>query len=673
MSSTRSHREARRIYPQYAPINVSFLGKHKVKFGEISAWRNNLAALSKRYNYLFIAFKSRIHVYVPEYPSQAISETPQHILESQPTGLSGYIDQSNPHAINSITVGELGSEEVLVSAHDDGDICVWYTRDLSKIALRRNVQNSAWGVALHKEKRLLAVSANSHLIYVFDLGMGDQSGKEKKMGRPYQGDGQKEGQDTNGNTPIVEPLIGLPRGPTDATFARLEPGLVKILKGHQNNIPSISFLNHPSGNWLAGTSINGKTIVWDISRGKPVEECTIESTERGWSVLFLQPECFLPTQNVYEGTGLSTSPSHPNFVPELPDDDEPYDISPPHGRELARLQEYHSRHQPVQRGWNIPDSDSDEDEDEDGSDDDEPTLGMAQDSDFESSGDYSMSDGAEDDADSDLDITEDDAARITPDTSSSVTPAAAAHARYFQTPHYGSEGEEFAQSDELSKPPPFLLFTTSAHHAHLYEAPGPVHVVTSKYLLFSQNVNNSLHQMGHRLHLLDRLSMSCAIPELSMALTATPKGRVAIFRLTRHDNEFTMRLDDILPRDPADNVRQVPIASDEPQLPPCATMIGFAVGPIQGRELGRSRRNSEDGEFASDEGSDREDGVIQTGTGVNWRKKRKRGVWRGLEKRRRHRLMMIYNDGSVLSYELGGCSEFEVPGSTVLDGGYLMV
>ncbi|KAG0633215.1 hypothetical protein HOY80DRAFT_653081 [Tuber brumale] len=85
----------------------------------------------------------------------------------------GYIDPAKPHAINSLKVGGLGFEEVFLSADDDGDMCVGYTRDLSKLAFRSSVRESAWGVALHKDRRLRVVSANNHPMHVFELAITD--------------------------------------------------------------------------------------------------------------------------------------------------------------------------------------------------------------------------------------------------------------------------------------------------------------------------------------------------------------------------------------------------------------------------------------------------------------------------------------------------------------------
>lgn len=202
------------------------------------------------------------------YPSQIFPEKPLYVLDSEPsTSITGQIEPQYPHAINSLAIGDLGIEEVLVSAHDDGDICLWYTRDLTRIAIRRNVGISAWGIALHKEKRLLAVSANSRHIYVFDLGIRGEEPRAKGANREEGVEGKELLQQRNSygssdpTAPVADKDVSEGEGMTE-----WDNSPVKVLKGHGHNIPSISFLDDPSGNWLVGTSIDGKVIVWDIEK-----------------------------------------------------------------------------------------------------------------------------------------------------------------------------------------------------------------------------------------------------------------------------------------------------------------------------------------------------------------------------------------------------------------------
>lgn len=101
------------------------------------------------------------------------------------------------------------------------------------------------------------MSANSHWIHVFDLGMRDEERKAKKARRTLSNNGETRQRMT------------MREGQDEADWSN---NTTKILKGHAHNIPSISFLDDPSGNWLVGTSIDGMVIVWDIERKEIVSE-----------------------------------------------------------------------------------------------------------------------------------------------------------------------------------------------------------------------------------------------------------------------------------------------------------------------------------------------------------------------------------------------------------------
>jgi len=44
--------------------------------------------------------------------------------------IGGTIDRANPHFINNILVGDLGSKEILLVACDDGDILAFYIHQI---------------------------------------------------------------------------------------------------------------------------------------------------------------------------------------------------------------------------------------------------------------------------------------------------------------------------------------------------------------------------------------------------------------------------------------------------------------------------------------------------------------------------------------------------------------
>ena len=89
-------------------------------------------ALSHYRNLYFVAVGPEIHVYQPQFPSQQLAS--DHVFKLCPpvtaTSLPGYINPESPHAVNHLVVGDLGNEEILVSAHDNGDVVAYTTRSI---------------------------------------------------------------------------------------------------------------------------------------------------------------------------------------------------------------------------------------------------------------------------------------------------------------------------------------------------------------------------------------------------------------------------------------------------------------------------------------------------------------------------------------------------------------
>lgn len=203
---------------------------------QLATHRINLAVLSQRYNLYVVASGSSLLLLQPtgpEHETQGDIQCQFKLPVTRPD-LPGYLSAANPHFVNNIIVGDLGEEEIILCACDDGDIIGYWTKDLvrfhatshlrqrelhkkhrarrkaeieardsswgpdrrdedpleraSRLAretedrdaeLRRhigppprqffheNVEISAWGLAVHKEARLIAASANSRLITVW--------------------------------------------------------------------------------------------------------------------------------------------------------------------------------------------------------------------------------------------------------------------------------------------------------------------------------------------------------------------------------------------------------------------------------------------------------------------------------------------------------------------------
>ena len=275
-----------------------------------------------------MAYVDKLHVYKPLFPSQRILSKPELILDLPKTGAgrSGCIDPHHPHAVNHLVVGDLGHEEIVAVACDDGDVVALTTRSIQnaiehqrrgqesdvqlstdiRTVLLRNVGKSAWGLAIHKVARLIAVSSNTHNISVFAFALCREPSPESSR---ELGDGKL--------LPFANLGPGLEEWMQSSTFthtstSRSTRNLEIILKGHTSNIPSISFCNtdaDPDGRYLVSTEIGGSTLVWNIWQKKVLAHmrscqrpsasrklirsccsgCLLTILEFNWSVTCLDP------------------------------------------------------------------------------------------------------------------------------------------------------------------------------------------------------------------------------------------------------------------------------------------------------------------------------------------------------------------------------------------------
>ena len=250
-----------------------------------------------------------IHVYSPSFPDQIITTKPDLVIalgRSRPN-LTGYMDERRPHAVNHLIVGDIGDEEVVVVACDDGDVISHTVRSISlaidekaqtvlgesfrekghkfsgpmgfnnsilpvvcpneRFDIRtlapwfhENVGASAWGLATHKHAMLLAVSSNTKDVHVFAPSLSS----ERHEAAP------KADQDPQ----MLERFTAWKNG-SAATLEDRSIGRKVTLEGHMTNIPSIAFCDNTldvEGTYLESTDIDGHINVWDIWRGAPVIE-----------------------------------------------------------------------------------------------------------------------------------------------------------------------------------------------------------------------------------------------------------------------------------------------------------------------------------------------------------------------------------------------------------------
>lgn len=82
----------------------------------------------------FAAYKDKIHVTIPRGLKQLLPGKPSLIVNLPRTldgrRIGGTIDRTHPHFVNNILVGDLGSQEILLVACDDGDILAFYTHHM---------------------------------------------------------------------------------------------------------------------------------------------------------------------------------------------------------------------------------------------------------------------------------------------------------------------------------------------------------------------------------------------------------------------------------------------------------------------------------------------------------------------------------------------------------------
>lgn len=197
----------------------------------------------------------------------------------------GYIAPYLPHAINNMLVGDLGLEEVLLVVTDSGNVCGYRVEAIFS-ALERagqenvlrplddtlvypffieNVESSAWGLAIHKFSRQIAVSANTGLITVFafalvDPGTEGKPDSDHTMGASDAADDDQPWYNVDNSARFLEMRNQMP----DTYRMR---NVRMTYTGHFTNIPSVSFLNcdlDPNGTWMLSTDIDNKLIVWKV-------------------------------------------------------------------------------------------------------------------------------------------------------------------------------------------------------------------------------------------------------------------------------------------------------------------------------------------------------------------------------------------------------------------------
>ncbi|RMX95697.1 hypothetical protein D0867_13401, partial [Hortaea werneckii] len=615
------------------------------------------------HNLYFVAYGRDIYVYVPRFPTQAISRDPVLIVPSQPTspGLRGYLDPHEPHSINHLIVQHLGRDEVIATVRDDGDVEAILVRHIVQAIRRRaepdnaigavadeikpifqsNVGISAWGLAIHSEARIIATSSNAHEVRVFKFGLLHDVGNDDDEPSDHGEEEVPESDSTNAAGHRDD------RRQMDVTQ--------RVLNGDAN-IPYISFCNtgdDPEGRWLLTTDISGYCRVMDLhglsgvdvttqqfrfGRSWPGSVSGFDRLNAGWAIMFLDPRSFQPEREFQAAVGLPED----GTLPSSRDNNHLWDLSDTVETVAENSPAFVMNNPRRRRSREQPSSSSQDHvlDDLDGTATDSP--------DPESDEEQLYSDhpialiGDGDDPDDE-------------GTEDSIS----FNAMYGGKRLFGNQ-PYFLHQNSLCDGLPCPILHASVKNVYLLQPSPPTpsssnrrtsghdeaaNPFTPPMVGLANPLRQSIqHQFGY-LNMYDRLNMHAYIPTLGVIILASQKGRALVLSLTklpkgtttsypsemrdhRRRTVYAMRVECILPfeRQERDGAR------------PFAPLHGIAAAPVQGDGGGPAEALGFGGQGG-----------------------------------RRWRVMLMFQDHSVLSYELrrqGGAGD---GGATTVDFGQLVV
>ena len=649
-------------------------------------------------------------MYVPHFPTQAIAEKPVLAFSSQPSdaGLRGYLDPRIPHAINSLLVQQLGNDEVVAVVRDDGDVDAFLVRHVVQALERRadsggaigvvadeirpmfqeNVESSAWGLAIHSQARILATSSNRHEVRIFKFGLlqdDDESSDENGV----------EEQSSLRNVHDDDDAMS-PERSRQGQSSRKKDVTMHVINGNAN-IPYISFCNtkdDPEGRWLLTTDIGGFCRVMDLQQstsnqtfrfGQSFAGANTGGFDRlnaGWTIMFLDRRSFKPEPSMNAALGMHNEESLANFrdtariwdisrtIRNTPGVSEPFiyhrptantrnrpslDIRSPGGQSAASSRVYSdddSIRPPTasdsQGSAEIEIDVDDEQDDEMGSDDDgggvdvEVEQGSTDDDDVASDGGPTDLELAMDEAMEALEHAEDEwqvgVVDDDDDPEDEGTEDTVAFTSFYNGDSVCGNEPRFARLEDgtICDDLPCPILHTSVRNIYLLQPSNQQNTEgpwTPPMVGLANPLRQPIQHDFEYLRMFERLNMSAQIPALGVVVVGSQKGRALVLALTKLSTDadyppgtrdmsrmkttYGMRIERVLP-----------LASQEKKNDrPFAPLHGLAVGPMQGYE-------------------DVED------------------------EKKRWRVMLMYQDHSILSYEVSrrtgneGCG-VDVDGLTV--------
>ncbi|KAG0224786.1 hypothetical protein BGW41_004959 [Actinomortierella wolfii] len=183
-------------------------------------------------------------------------------------------DPNIDKTINQIRVGHLDQDEVLVVVDDAGDVCVWFTQNLSRDPLLFSVEESAWGIDIHRGRSLIAVSSNAHVATLFHC----------------KADIHYDSSDANDHSPVASSSRNQNVHNNDSDDLRPFTSFQQVLRGHNHNIPSIAF--SPCGNFLASASVDRTCRMWRLADGQEIAKAPLGPLW-GWAVRFVPDQSWI--------------------------------------------------------------------------------------------------------------------------------------------------------------------------------------------------------------------------------------------------------------------------------------------------------------------------------------------------------------------------------------------
>ncbi|KAK3670927.1 hypothetical protein LTR78_009205 [Recurvomyces mirabilis] len=624
----------------------------------ISPWRCNLTALSQECNLYFVAYGTELYVYDPQFPTQAVSPKPVLIVPSQPSepGLAGHLDPREPHTINNLIVQRLGNDEVLATVRDDGDVDAILLRHVLQAIVRRaepgnvfelvaseirpifqsNVGISAWGLAIHSQARILACSSNAHEVRVFKFGLLQE---DEEM--PPTSDSDRMAAST-----ADEHVPAHSHRKMDVTQ--------RVLNG-DTNIPYIAFCNtgdDPEARWLLTTDISGYCRVMDLHRRSNTSATVqkfrfgtwsmsssagFDRLNAGWAIMFLDPRSFQSVRTFEAAVRLAQGGELPgakannrswdlsDTVEHVPNNSPAFTYNDPKVRRQAQahrssISQSASPSNAGSRSGNMSGTSS-------------PgaqgniidalvdqlvaqTAQELEDNDMlEDSHEQSDNEAEYDEySDENIALVDDDEDPDDEGTEDSVS----YNSMYGGRRIFGNQPYFYHQGG-LCEDLPCPILHASVKNIYLLQ-PSRQNTTPGAFSPPMVGIANPLRQAVQNrfgyLNILDRLNMNASIPSLGVVVLASQKGRAVVLALTKLSakaaypasmkdgiakakTNYAMRIECILP-----------FAHQELQNQrPFQPLHGIAVGPVQGTDN------------MSDE-------------------------------RKRWRLMMMYQDHSILSYEI---------------------